>query len=534
MKLTNYIYIACTLTLASCSKYLEEYSQDKYHISSYRDLDELLIGDCYYPVKNSAAISAPGKNTSADKITASMGVFIHFIGDEMEEQNGGLSGQYMYDVKQNAFGQYTWQQRVGINETMTSFSAENETWKESYRYINVANSIIANVAKLPRSTPDETQGANRVEGEARFLRGVYYFWLVNLYGKPYNPSTAATDLGVPLKLQEEVLDELYKRNTVKEVYDQILVDLTTAEQLLSATGKQKSIYRTDLTAVQLLLSRVYLYSQDWLKAKDYASKVIAARPDLVDLNTAKTAFLQKESVENIFSMGGNDVFRNMCNSVQGFRVSHDLYESYGANDLRKSTWYWAKGDFVGYTKTAAAGVNTATSSTSYYLDQYFNSTFSAFLSPVSDKFLYRTAEAYLNKAEAEAYLKQDANAQATINILRRNRYQQGSSYQVTATGNELIRTIREERRKELALEGQRWFDLRRFGVCETLPESKRIVHNYTLYKGRTSMEMVERRQYVLEANDPGYTLPIPQSVIDFNGGMINNERPVRSFTVIPL
>lgn len=524
MKILTYLYLLLVLVLTGCSSYLEEYSQDQYRASSYTDLDELLLGACYYPVKNSESITA----------SKSMGAFIHFIADEMEEQNGGVSGQYAYDIKQSVFGQYTWQERVGVNESNTSFAAENGTWTESYKYINVANSIIASAAKLPRNTPDEIQGAARVEGEARFLRAAYYFWLVNLYGKPYTATTAGTDLGVPLKLQEEVLDILYSRNTVQEVYDQILLDLMEAAQLLNDSTPRKSIYRADQATVHLLLSRVHLYMQHWEQALNYADLVIAVRPSLLDLNASQEPFLRKESVENIFSMGGNEVSRNMCNSVQSFRVSHDLHNTYNDDDLRKSNWYWSMGDFVGYTKTIPAGGRTNRSDLDYYIEQYFTRPYTSSLYPVSDKFLYRTAEAYLNKAEAAAYLGRDDEARSVVNTLRRNRYRAGAAYQVTVNGVELIRNIREERRRELALEGHRWFDLRRYGVNVILPESKRIVHNYSIYTERNSQTIRERRQYVLESNDPAYTLPIPQSVIDFNTGMIGNERPARTFILLPL
>ncbi|MDH5826277.1 RagB/SusD family nutrient uptake outer membrane protein [Sphingobacterium faecium] len=524
MKLYHYIFLLSTLTLGSCSKYLEEFSQDQYQVKTFTDLDELLLGACYYPVKNSSPVNT----------TESMGAFIHFISDEIEEQNGGLPGQQVFDAKQAIFGQYTWQQRVGVNESNTGFALENATWVETYKLINVSNSIIANAIKLPRSNSDEIQGANRVEGEARFLRASYYFWLVNLYGKPYTKASANRDLGVPLKLQEEVLDILYARNNVQEVYDQILLDLELAEQLLSNTGRQKSIYRADITAVQLLLSRVHLYMQHWEQALSYADKVIAVRPALTNLNSSPEPFLRKESVENIFSMGGNDIFRSMCNSVQSFRVAHDLYNSYHNNDLRKTLWYWSMGDFVGYTKTPPSGTATLPSNINYYSSQYFTSGFRTLLSPVSDKFLYRTAEAYLNKAEAAACLNRGDQAQEMLNLLRSNRYKTGTAFQENLSNNDLILAIRNERRLELALEGHRWFDLRRYGVSDVLPQSKRIVHNYTIYAARSSRTMIERRQYILEENDLGYTLPLPQSVIDFNTGMINNERPVRSFTLIPL
>ncbi len=120
----------------------------------------------------------------------------------------------------------------------------------------------------------------------------------------------------------------------------------------------------------------------------------------------------------------------------------------------------------------------------------------------------------MNKAEASAYLGQEDEARKWLNALRAKRYVSGSSYEVIGSGEELVKDIREERRKEFALEGFRWFDLRRYGVCEFYPESKELTHKYTYYADKTTME--EAHLFVLKANDPAYTLPIPQEVLDFN------------------
>ena len=151
---------------------------------------------------------------------------------------------------------------------------------------------------------------------------------------------------------------------------------------------------------------------------------------------------------------------------------------------------------------------------------------------VSGQFLMRSAEAYLNEAEAEAYLGHDEEARRVLNLLRANRFSASSNNEVTASGAELITSIRNERRRELALEGHRWFDLRRYMVCGVQPESHAITHEWTYYSSHTSTTMIERRRFELEANDEAYTLPIPQEVLNFNTGMPNNPRPWREYTVV--
>jgi hypothetical protein len=421
---------------------------------------------------------------------------------------------------------------VGQNESYTDFYTENATWTKIYYCINVANNILSSVEDVPCVTEVEKQGVHKVKGEARFLRAYYYFWLANLYGKPYNPATAETDLCVPLKTSDVVEDKKFTRQTVAEVYRQVLADLTIAESELKQLKTAKlSIYRADSTACHLLQSRVHLYMQEWDKASFYAKKVLAAHPALTNLNTASGKFLVRDNVENVFSMGGNDVHRIFNYICQSYSVSKELYDAYTSNDLRKSQWYWKKGLFVGPVRVAANNMYSSydASNGDYYERAYSEK---GRQEEVSGQFLMRSAEAYLNEAEAEAYLGNESEARRVLNLLRGNRIASSSNSEVTASGAELITLIRNERRRELALEGHRWFDLRRYMVCSVQPESHAITHEWTYYSSHTSSTVTERHRFVLEANDDAYTLPIPQEVINFNTGMPNNVRPWREYTVV--
>ena len=124
----------------------------------------------------------------------------------------------------------------------------------------------------------------RIEGESHFLRALYYFTLVNLYAAPYEPEKAATTPGVPLKLTSYIEDKEYEMNPLEEVYGQIIDDLEEAEACLKQT-EPVSIYHADLTATYLLMSRVYLYMQDYKNARKYAEDVLSRNNTLGDLNT---------------------------------------------------------------------------------------------------------------------------------------------------------------------------------------------------------------------------------------------------------
>lgn len=144
----------------------------------------------------------------------------------------------------------------------------------------------------------------------------------------------------------------------------------------------------------------------------------------------------------------------------------------------------------------------------------------------------RSAEAYLNKAEALAYMGQEEAARATINTLRQTRYLNGTAYEITSSGSQLVSDLRNERRREMVLQGQRWFDLRRYRVSTVQSERISITHNYTYYEDRGTTVPLETHQFVLTEDDPSWTLPIPQEVLDFNTGMQTNGNLWRNYTVV--
>ncbi len=526
MKIKIYLYtIAATMMMSSCSGFLKEYSQDTDYVRSWEDLNELLIGDGYLPQFQSDYLSTVGDNQ----------YFIHFLGDELDENTTTYSGDLMqYDGKERVFGYFTWQARSGQNDSYTGFNKENDNWEQIYKHINVANNIIFSAKDLSEATQSDKLGKEKVDGEARFLRAYYYFFLVNLYGKAYTPNTASTDLGVPIKTSETVEDKSFQRNTVQECYDLILSDLQTAETELTEYGSQKSIYRADSTAVNFLLSRVYLYMQNWKKASEYAQKVIDSHPDLLQLNSLQQnkGIVSTSSVENIFSMGSNALCDITLDQYKSFTITDSIYNLYSDNDLRKTKFFWTYGKFHGYKKLDM--VSTSLTQTEDMPDYYFyayESPWSKRMSDMSDKFLFRSSEAYLTKAEAEAYMGHEEEARTLINTLRQYRYKPGTDYKVTASGEDLVKLIRDERERELCLEGQRWFDLRRYGVCEKYPESKSITHHYYYYVDRQSSVKTSCHTFTLEPNDWGYVLPIPHETLTTNTGMQDNVRGDRTYKV---
>lgn len=279
MKPTNLIKTILAAGLltasASCSDFLEEYSQDKARVETWQDLDELLLGDghlepCRYSTEE--GVSETPHNLD----------ILHFMTDELTENPNTDIDPISY--RENMFAFYTWQQDTGMDEELNYAGGDERYWNMLYEKINTCNMVLALIDEQPEVNEDDTYGKQRVKGEAYFLRAAYYFLLANLYAEPYNPQTAASTPGVPIKLTEYVEDREFMREPLADVYAQVLEDLEQAEAYL--TGKARvTIYHPDLTATCLLRSRVYLYMQDWEAAAAEAQRVLGMQSSLLDLHS---------------------------------------------------------------------------------------------------------------------------------------------------------------------------------------------------------------------------------------------------------
>jgi hypothetical protein len=131
----------------------------------------------------------------------------------------------------------------------------------------------------------------------------------------------------------------------------------------------------------------------------------------------------------------------------------------------------------------------------------------------------RLAEAYLIAAEAGAMLYKEGDAAAgtsaiaTLNALRSKRFLTASYAPLAladfANADALVEMTRAERRRELCFEALRWFDQRRHGM-------KRVEHRWYIGPETTDADNNHYESYVLEENDPGFTLPIPHTIMEQN------------------
>ncbi|WP_288443179.1 RagB/SusD family nutrient uptake outer membrane protein [uncultured Chryseobacterium sp.] len=335
-------------------------------------------------------------------------------------------------------------------------------WVSFYSVNFYLNQIINEGSKTMQDSPEK----NQILAEAYALRAYLYFDMVNLYGKPYNSATASTDRGVPISLEID-LEQVLKPSSVQEVYNQVHADLKKAEDLMveqkQATGLN---YRFSKVALLAFEARAALYERDWNKALNYADQVLAVKGDLSNLNTVNTPPNHYASPESIMALDNT-----WDNSIKNLSfASPELISSYNTTADKRFAMYFEKnGSKYKVTKGGS----------------------------LEFKVSFRTAEQYFIKSEALLKLNKLAEAKETLLKVMKNRYNPDGYTSVQNAVNSMDSTafmnfILDERFREFALEGQRWFDLRR-------ANQKKISHT------------ISGNEYILQQNDPRYTIEYPMS-----------------------
>ena len=480
--------IGIALLCSGCDDFLEEYSQSQTVAKEVSHFDEVLLGDGYLSAVNRKYISSDQAG------------FVNVLDDDVTTVNSsGLAALYWSGCMQSMFGYYAWQLEVGRNPAGNVLLDDSQTYTDFYRRIHVTNVILKEIDEISVKNPTEELERSRVKGECHFLRASLYFTLVNLYGKAYDKATASTDLGVPLKLTEYVEHDKeqktqFERTPVAKIYEQIVLDLKTSIDYLTECPQTRPLHRASKEAAQLLLSRVYLYMQDWRNAANVAQELLEndIRLYYMSAKDAEKVFLTEDNTEVLFSQGSMNYYNGLTGSRGDFAVSEELVQLYDSNDHRR--YFFVKNE-----ETSA-----------YALKNKFDN---IAIPHVSNNFSLRIAEAYLNLAEAYAMMDETENANYYLRSLRESRIEQ--YVHTDCTGEQLVEEIRLERRRELCMEGHRWFDLRRYAVCEKYPFSKSIRHDFNVYDDyQYAWERVDT--YVLDENDPAYVMQLPKSVLEYD------------------
>lgn len=372
------------------------------------------------------------------------------LSNEMQTMNGKRWVEFSKYIS----GRYTDEYAVHYTQ-----NTAKPLWGTAYFVILSANAVINNLEKVEGD--EETK--NNLKAECLFLRALAHFDLVRTYAMPYYYAVKATsapaNLGVPVVTTSDP-EAKPARETMEKTYEQIITDLLEAEKIIDPdyvrTGGEDAYAKVSLTAIQALLSRVYLYSQQWQKAADYATKVINSgkysmwKANQVAFGNECVWVEQVRSKgEVIFEVfvnttqtygGGNENVWGMTCFAGGYGdcgASEDLLNLYEDDDVRKTL------------------VQSDAEGNALFTMKYFGKGLSSI--DASNIIILRLSEMYLTRAEAilNGASVTGANAADDLATVAKNR---GATPLAATLANVYL-----ERAKEFAWEGHLWFDLARTG-----------------------------------------------------------------------
>lgn len=377
----------------------------------------------------------------------------------------GDNGEIFFD------GTYVAPDQIFRKSLLVNNDQAESTWLDSYRAINVVNNVLANLEVVTDANRD------RVEGEAKFLRGTLYFELVRVYAKTWADGTPSANPGVPLVLTPttEITEEAkVSRNTVAEVYAQVIKDLTEAEAKLPAAN---GFFATK-GAAGAILSRVYLMQQKYPEAANAATRVIdSKRYSLV-------------STEEVFDLRINqngtntaeDIFSAQVTSQDGINSTNTFY---GAAE------YGGRGDILIEDAHLALYETGDKRAELFYQAENGGIYTSKWINQYGNIKIARLAEMYLTRAEANFRNKSSIGAPpaADLNLIRAR-----AGLVAIPAASLTLPAILKERHLELAFEGH-------------------LIHDIKRTKGTVG---------ALTFDSPKLVFPVPRREIDANSNLNQN------------
>ncbi len=331
-------------------------------------------------------------------------------------------------------------------------------WYISYKIINDCNTVIEAVEQSGTNDPAREQ----LLGECYFLRAFAHLNLVKFFARPYtqNPS------GDGIILRTSTSDPSIKaRSTVEEVYAQIIAD---AEKAASLMNQPRGNTFASREAAWALLSRVNLYKNDNAKAASYASDVInsgnytlASSDDYPNLfrdaqASSETIFCIAFTSREDYGKFGSIASMMYSDGNSGWG---EEFASTSLRDVMNEEPDDVRWSYISPLDDGGGGIEKKNGIETWYVSKFsFQDGSPTLSSPV----MFRLAEMYLNRAEANAKLGNTKDALDDLDEIRRNRGLKASLYKgVLPPGATTMDVVLKERRIELAFEGHRTFDVYR-------------------------------------------------------------------------
>jgi hypothetical protein len=362
---------------------------------------------------------------------------------------GDLSGD---DVEHT--GTFTTYRQIDQNDITSDNASIEGFWDGMYKAIGRANVVLE---KVPAVTGLDPAERDVMLGEAHFIRALTFHNLVKFWG-----DTAAAGMGVPIVLvppPDIGSTSLATRATTGEVYTQILSDLSDAETLLA--GSSNDSHRANLMAVHALRARVFLYQKNYAGAETEAQTVVAGGYSLAtrygdlyspdgDDTPEDILRLQFDAVDYCwegyyylpYEVQGRGEIAPTDALIQayspGYNGSPGTFDTTDARGKRNITFFDPTDGTTKYGSKWLTGIGA------------------------EDIQVFRLAEVLLIEAEAEARQNKLGEAEASLLPIRTRAGLPAAGVDAMTQAN-AIDAILNERRLELAMEGDRWPDLVRTG-----------------------------------------------------------------------
>jgi len=422
-----------------------------------------------------------------------------------------------------------------LNITQYSFEVNYDTWWHHWRGVYRANQVLANV---PNISMDEAL-KSRILGEAKFLRAVYYYNLVSIWGN------------IPLVLEPSSPTDKPSQVTQDLVWTQIEKDLTEAAEALPLSYTGEEVGRATKGAAYGYLGRAHMQQKEWQQAADAFQWLIsgpgASLYNLVTNYSDNFRHTTENNVESVFEVqfkmrpenGGDD---GPTSNVGTSRAPFFAPPGHGFNDANMHRWvvheFLKEDNATGgrdprlavtalYDSTDDRGPDfTSIYGSSFtsknfdpdilnrvwyhkYLDDYFRiNEFEVFNSPINFRAL-RFADVLLMYAEALNNLGRTEEAYAFVDRVRQRAGMTNLSVTMPGMSAEQFQLqLEHERVTELTGESVRWNDLARWGYFDDASK-------LALLKARDP----EFENFQIPRNK---FMPIPQSEIDINPNLIQN------------
>ncbi|WP_293918779.1 MULTISPECIES: RagB/SusD family nutrient uptake outer membrane protein [unclassified Sphingobacterium] len=378
-----------------------------------------------------------------------------------------------------------------------NFSELSQLQRQLYSYNKIINEVMD--SKEGSDTQKKT-----IHAEALACRAWVYFMLVNYYGKPYTAATAASDPGIFLIKTADVTQTVFKRSTVKEAYDQIIADLTEAIPLLSP--RIVSRYRMSQSAAESILGKVYMNMQQFDKALPLFSSAIAKFSNAiipVRLYDFNTVFIPGGAFFPVNPITGpNRLNQNVDEEVVYLKKFLNFYSYFysGIPVSPRTAGLFDQGDLR----------------LNFFTRLPFRST--GVVYPLNMMRAYgrynnmgiNVPDIILLKAECESRTGDLLNAVKDLEAFRKKRMKitvadaEKIPADIASDKVSLTKYILDERIREYAVTGERWWDMRRLSVDETYKSTVGMMH----YVYDANGKIVESMAFPLKPERLTFRLPL--------------------------